>query len=157
MPRCRAPGLLAAMLLAAFAGTGGAGELPPTGAESLLPWLQAGRYTGWMAETAPHASDGPHFGKVRAFLNAPLAASLGAGELEHATGAAAVKELYGMGNEVRGWAVAVKLPGTGGGGSRWYWFEYFDGRVVSDARGASLCASCHTAGRDYVLSPWPLP
>ncbi len=68
----------------------------------------------------------------------------------------AVKELFGMGETVRGWAVSLKLDGTSAGGSRWYWFEYFDGRVVADARGAPLCAGCHAAGRDFVLIPWPL-
>ena len=93
---------------------------------------------------------------MRAYLNPSLAASLGEAEA-HDVGAAAVKELYGSGDRVRGWAVAIKLDGSGSGGARWYWFEHFDGRLVADARGAPLCAGCHAAGRDFVLSPWPLP
>ena len=146
------------MALTTFTGITGAAETPPTGVDALLPWLQAGHYQQWQSESRAHESTGPHFGKVRAYLNPLLAASLRAGRDygEHARGVAAVKELYGMGETVRGWAVSLKLDGTSGAGSRWYWFEYFDGRVVADARGAPLCAGCHAAGRDFVLTPWPL-
>jgi len=149
---------LISMALTTFAGITGAAETPPTGVDALLPWLQAGHYQQWQSESRAHESTGPHFGKVRAYLNPLLAASLRAGrdDGEHARGVAAVKELYGMGETVRGWAVSLKLDGTSAGGSRWYWFEYFDGRVVADARGAPLCAGCHAAGRDFVLVPWPL-
>lgn len=149
--------LLVSTLLVFLAGGALAGESPPMGAASLLPWLESGRYRGWAAESGPHASAGPHFGKVRAFINPSLAASMGAADTEHRPGAAAVKELYGGGDRVRGWSVSIKLDGAGIGGARWYWFEYFDGRIVADARGAPLCASCHAAGRDFVLSTWPLP
>src|SRR5689334_142396 len=44
-------------------GTGGAnmGAVPANGAE-LFPWLQAGNYMGFTAESAKHASTGPHGG-----------------------------------------------------------------------------------------------
>ena len=146
------------MALATVTGIAAAAQTPPTGADGLLPWLQAGHYRQWQSESRAHASTGPHFGKVRTYVNAPLAASLGAGNSagEHPRGVAAVKELFGMGEIVRGWAVSLKLAATSGGGARWYWFEYFDGRLVADARGAPLCAGCHGAGRDFVLVPWPL-
>ncbi|MEE8285105.1 MAG: hypothetical protein V3R72_00240 [Gammaproteobacteria bacterium] len=157
VPRSPA-GWLALISLATVTGIAGAAQTPPTGAHGLLPWLQAGHYRQWQSESRAHASTGPHFGKVRAYLNPPLAASLGAGNGagEHPRGAAAVKELFGMGETVRGWAVSLKLDSASAGGSRWYWFEYFDGQVVADARGAPLCAGCHEAGRDFVLIPWPL-
>ncbi len=86
----------------------------------------------------------------------PLWAPVPAPASIRGTCVAAVKELFGMGETVRGWAVSLKLDATSGGGARWYWFEYFDGRLVADARGAPLCAGCHGAGRDFVLVPWPL-
>ncbi len=153
---------LISMALTTATGIAAAAETPPTGVAALLPWLQAGHYEQWQSESRAHESTGPHFGKVRADLNPPLAASMRAGagnsdsDAEHPRGVAAVKELFGMGEMVRGWAVSLKLDGTSAGGSRWYWFEYFDGRVVADTRGAPLCAGCHTAGRDFVLIPWPL-
>ena len=154
------PRRLALIVLTTVTGITAAAETPPTGVNALLPWLQAGHYRQWQSESRAHASTGPHFGKVRAYLNPTLAASLRAGagdsDAEHARGVAAVKELYGMGETVRGWAVSLKLDGTSAGGSRWYWFEYFDGQVVADARGTPLCAGCHAAGRDFVLVPWPL-
>ncbi len=153
------PCWLASIALAAVTGIAAAAQTPPTGADALLPWLQAGHYRQWQSESRAHASAGPHFGKVRAYLNPPLAASLAAGNGagEHPRGVAAVKELFGMGDKVRGWAVSLKLAGTSAGGSRWYWFEYFDGQLVADARGAPLCAGCHATGQDFVLVPWPLP
>ncbi len=147
---------LISMVLTTVTGIAGAAETPPTGVAALLPWLQAGQYEQWQSESRAHDSTGPHFGKVRAYLNPSLAASLRDGGGEHPRGVAAVKELFGIGETVRGWAVSLKLGGTSAGGSRWFWFEYFDGRVVADARGAPLCAGCHAAGRDFVLTPWPL-
>ncbi len=156
VPRSPAPYLLALIALAAATGVSGAAETPPTGIDALLPWLQAGHYRQWQSESSAHESSGPHFGKVRTYLNLSLAASLRDGNAEHPRGVAAVKELFGRGEMARGWAVSLKLDETSAGGSRWYWFEYFDAQVVADARGAPLCGGCHAAGRDFVLTPWPL-
>ena len=117
-----------------------------------------GHYKQWQSESSAHESTGPHFGKARTYLNPSLAASLrdGDGDAEHPRAVAAVKELFGRGETVRGWSVSLKLDGISARGSRWYWFEVFDAHVVADARGAPLCAGCHAAGRDFVLTPWPL-
>ena len=129
---------------------------PPLGGTALAEWLQAGHYKTWQAESAVHASTGPHFGKVRAFLNPALFDSMTAQSGQHPRGAVAVKELYGDGDTVRGWAVAIKIAAESSGGSNWYWYEIFDNRTVRDARGVPLCSGCHSTGRDYVLTPWPL-
>ena len=148
--------MLAALFLGTMGATSTASETVPTGAASLLPWLQNGKYKGWSAESTTHGSAGPHFGKVRAYLNSTLVASLRDGAKEHPRGAAMVKELYGMGEAVRGWAVALKLEAESAAGTHWYWFEYYDGKLVADTRGAPLCAGCHAAGQDFVLTAWPL-
>ena len=129
---------------------------PPPGGAALAEWLQAGHYKTWQSESAVHASAGPHFGKVRAFLNTALFDSRTAQNEQHPKGAVAVKELYGNGDTVRGWAVAIKLAPESNGGSNWYWYEIFDRSTVRDARDAPLCSGCHSTGRDYVLTPWPL-
>jgi hypothetical protein len=130
-------------------------DVPPTGSAALRPWLEAGEYLDWTAESAPHASTGPHFGTVRTFVNGPLLDSLTAAGDPHPLDAAAVKELYGGGTEVVGWSVMVKVAdGTGGG--TWYWLEYYAGSTYADGVGDSLCTGCHGAGTDHVLTPFPL-
>ncbi len=134
---------------------GSAVEVPPMGAAALLPWLQAGEYLDWTAESAVHASTGPHFGSVRTFVNGPLLDSLAATGDPHPIDAASVKELYGSGDEVLGWSVMVKVA-DGTGGDTWYWLEYYQGSTYADGVGASLCTGCHDAGTDNVLTPFPL-
>jgi hypothetical protein len=129
---------------------------PPPGGTALAGWLSAGHYRQWRSESQTHASQGPHFGRVRAYLNPVLFQSLRSSAREHPKGAVAVKELYGDGDKVLGWSVAIKTEATSAVGANWYWFEKFETRVVADAKGVLLCRGCHLAGRDYVLTPWPL-
>jgi hypothetical protein len=129
---------------------------PPLGGTALTEWLSAGHYRQWRSESRTHASQGPHFGRVRAYLNPALFDSLNAGKKDHPKGAVAVKELYGDGDKVLGWSVAIKTEAASAAGANWYWYEKFEARVVADAKGVLLCRGCHIAGRDYVLTPWPL-
>lgn len=77
------------------------------------------------------------------------------GAKQHPKGAAAVKELYGQGDNVKGWSVSIKTDG-GDSGTGWYWYETYEARRVADGQGVLLCRSCHFTGRNYVLTPWPL-
>lgn len=130
---------------------------PPLGGPELAEWLQAGHYKSWQAESRIHPSHGPHFGKVRAYLNPVLFESMQANNKEHPVRSVAVKELYGDGDTVQGWAVEIKTAtGQKDGGNNWYWYEIFSNRTVRDAQGVALCSGCHNTGRDYVLTPWPL-
>jgi len=129
---------------------------PATEPAALLTWLQAGGYRDWEAESAPHPSAGPHGGRVRTFLNPALFASLSAGDAQHPAGAAAVKELYSDGEEVRGWAVMVKLQAESDRGRGWYWYETFGSGPPLEGVGIGVCTGCHSAGRDFVRIPFPL-
>jgi len=138
-------------------------QIPPSDAAALLAWLQAGNYLEWTAESAPHPSGGPHFGRVRTYLNDALFASLTAGDEAHPAGAAAVKELYGgSGDEVRGWSVSIKTAAASAGGANWYWLEHFNGNSVAAGQGIGLCTGCHSqnyrtfTSKDLVLIPFPL-
>jgi hypothetical protein len=124
----------------------------PTSSRELLAWLQAGMYKSWTAESAPHPSAGPHGATVRTFLNDLVLQSLAAGNAAHPTGSALVKELYFNGTTVQGWAVEVKVQDDSAGGRGWYWWE---GEGLSGL-GNPTCTGCHSAGRDYVLTPFPL-
>lgn len=131
----------------------------PTEPAALQQWLATGSYSRWQAESKTHPSEGPHGGHVRTFLSADLAASLAAGT-DHPAGAASVKELYGDGTAVTGWAVSVKLTGDSADGDGWYWYEVFTTEPAGTADyqgvGLDLCTDCHVAGSDYVLIPFPL-
>ncbi len=156
-PQGRLIARVAAVWIAGLFASAGAEapEIPASGA-ALADWLKAGHYRAWRGEGALHDSAGPHFGKVRAYLNPALFDSMQAGSKLHPKGAVAVKELYGGGERVLGWSVAVKLEDASAGGGNWYWYEKFEDRTVADARGVLLCRACHLTGRDYVLTPWPL-
>ena len=129
---------------------------PPLGGAALEAWLKAGHYKNWRSESGVHASQGPHFGKVRAYLNPALFQSLQSQARQHPKMAVAVKELYGEGERLQGWSVAIKTGADSNGGSNWYWYEIFQKKVIKDGQGVLLCRGCHFTGRDYVLTPWPL-
>lgn len=128
----------------------------PTEAGALLQWLEAEPYLDWPGESAIHDSAGPHFGNVRTWVHPDLEASLAAGDAQHPSGAAAVKELYGDGEVRLGWAVEVKLEDDSAGGDNWYWYELYEGGVLADGNGVGVCTGCHGGGQDYVLTPFPL-
>jgi hypothetical protein len=129
-------------------------QLPPAGAAALVPWLEAGSYLDWAAESGIHASAGPHGGDVRTYVNAALFDSLSANATSHPVDAAVVKELYD-GNAVAGWAVMTKVA-PGEGGDTWYWYELVGSSTYADGIGEDLCSGCHQDGVDQVLTPFPL-
>ncbi|MBM4376783.1 MAG: hypothetical protein FJ095_17005 [Deltaproteobacteria bacterium] len=136
--------------------SGGSSELPPAGGQALLDWLKAKSYVGWAAESHIHPSTGPHFGDVRVFLNGALKGSLEGQAAEHPAGSAAVKEFYGNGSTLLGWAVAIKLTADSDAGKSWHWYEHYNGSKLADGTGVSHCVNCHADGKDYVLIPFPL-
>jgi len=141
----------------ADAGTGTGPQDPPTNGTELQTWLDSGFYEGWVGESAPHTSTGPHFGFVRTFVNNTLLESLQAGNASHPVGAASVKELYGASDAaVLGHAVMVKVQEDSAGGDGWYWYEFYQGSTFADSTGNSTCTGCHSAGSDYVRTPFPL-
>jgi hypothetical protein len=130
--------------------------LPPAHSAELRPWLEAGEYLDWQVESGVHPSTGPHFGGVRTFVNDVLYDSLATGASSHPEGSAAIKELYGSGDTVRGWSVEIKLQADSAGGDGWYWYEGYQDSVYADGTGDGGCTGCHGGGSDYVLTPFPL-
>jgi hypothetical protein len=140
-------------------GGGSNGAVPASGME-LFPWLQAGNYMGFTAESAQHASTGPHGGNVRTFVNPILFDALSSGSTDFPIGASAVKELWGNGSKLLGWAVFVKTQAASAGGSGFYWYENYSttdpSSPVADGNGVGLCTGCHSNGTDFFKSPFPL-
>jgi len=129
----------------------GSGSDRPAEVEAVLTAIEDESYTQWEAEPEPHPPIGnsPH-GEVRTFFNAALAESMGAGNTEHPVGAAAVKESWADG-EIAGHFVEVKVA-EGTGEETWYWWSDLAG--VDDV-GVQGCLGCHSAGVDYVTTPYP--
>lgn len=130
---------------------------PPVESEALAAWLERGEYEPFTSERAVHASAGPHR-FVKVFLNESLAASLGADDAVHPVGAAAIKELYDRpGGALTGWAVAIKTADNQVK-EDWLWYERTKGSAApsTNRNGQPICASCHEAGRDYILTEFPL-
>ncbi len=127
----------------------------PTSEAELLEWLEAGMYTAWAAEAESHPSAGPHFTSVRTFVNEDLLGSLEGGGEDHPVGSATVKELFGAGPDVAGWAVLVKVA-PGSSVDNWYWYEWFEGETFADGTGIDGCGNCHGLGVDYIRTELPL-
>lgn len=131
-------------------------NIPPTKRKAMLAWLAEKRYLeAFTAEPAVHPSEGPHGGNVRTFFNSILVEDLRAGRTSFRKGAAMVKELYfGSTDTVRGYAVMVKVKKkAGSSGQGWLFMESFNGTQADFyGRGIGVCADCHGAGTDYLLS-----
>ncbi len=131
----------------------------PLDTVALHEYLRSGAYRAWAGESAPHPSTGPHGGNVRTYVSPGLLASLQQAGA-HPKDATTIKELYGSGSTVTGWAVGIKLADDSDGGRAWYWYEVFStqpgARPAFAGQGLPLCGNCHSDGRDYVLTPYPL-
>ncbi|MEW6734559.1 MAG: hypothetical protein AB1489_24755 [Acidobacteriota bacterium] len=133
--------------------------IPPKKKGKLLTWLKAGIYKKrYIAEPQVHSSTGPHGGNVRTYYNPILTQNILDGKKVWQPGAAMVKELYFSGNEqVIGYSVMIKLDeNSGTHGEGWLFYETFDGTNTNPffGRGLPICANCHQAGVDYLLSPF---
>lgn len=132
----------------------------PSDPAALVTFLRSGEYRGYARESAPHASTGPHGGRVLTYINDILARSLEAGAPEHPRCAASVKELFLGRAEVSGWAVFVKATASSQSGSGFYWLETTstaaDHPPDFQGFGVGLCVGCHALGRDHFRAPWPL-
>ncbi|MGQ0508640.1 MAG: hypothetical protein ACT4TC_25350 [Myxococcaceae bacterium] len=130
----------------------GGTQLLDVSQQGLIQLIRGGGYKGWRSEPAPHASAGPHGGRVRTWLNDALYASSAAKNETHPNGSISVKELYGQGagTTPTGFAVDVK-DNTG----TWVFLEGFEPTLTQYYfRGTgNLCSGCHGSGDDFLLTP----
>lgn len=129
----------------------------PTNADDLMKFLQEGKYKSWPKESKVHAATlgSPH-GPVLVYVNEILDQSLKAGNSTHPVGAASIKELYQSDmTTLNGYAVMVKAT-AGSGGNTWYWYEKIGSNVVANSTGAVVCTGCHSPGKDFFRTEYPL-
>ena len=132
--------------------------------KKLFSYLQKGTYKNFAAkESSMHPSTGPHTKiglPVRVFLDPKMDASLRAGNASHPAGSGIVKEMYNANGNLQGWAVMVKTGANSDDGKGWFWYEVTsttDGSApVAVGNGVPLCFGCHTIGKDFVLTGYPL-
>ena len=139
----------------------------PLDKEELFQFLTEGRYKEFPAsESGTHPSAGPHsvkdtFGQpVRTYLNETVLNSLRAGNKVHPKGSGIVKEMYSKTGKLEGFAVSVKTQENSDGGNGWFWYEATSmtdsNALVANGNGVALCYGCHSSGRDFVLTRFPL-
>jgi hypothetical protein len=132
-------------------------ETPPTSVSEMKTWLQAGSYQSWSAEGAVHAGRGPHFSRVRVYVNSVMDGALATGATSVPPLSAAIKEMYGPdGDTVRGWAVMVKAKEAEKNGDAWFWYEIYDDNVLAAGDGVGACVDCHAQSRDFFVTTYPL-
>lgn len=132
----------------------------PASAAALFEYLKAARYKSFAHESVAHPSRGQHPVNVIAYLNPALNNSMAAGNTEHPTGSAAILEMLDADGALTGWGGSVKTHAASLGGSGWFWYEVrstTDGENPAASNwGIPSCVGCHTSGRDFVLSDYPL-
>lgn len=136
----------------------------PTDVDALFSYLKKGSYKSLAAqESRPHPTRGPHTDlgwPVRVFLDPVINASLEAGNKSHPVGSSIVKEMFNDKGDLQGWAVMVKTQDDSAGGKGWFWYETTNTTNASDpvaaGNGVQLCQGCHSIGKDFVLTTFPL-
>lgn len=123
-------------------------SLPPLGGAALRTWLAAGAYKQWHCEaTIMNPRPRGAHGRNRVCSNDLLSAA--DPNAPFPPGSAAVKELYGSGDKLVGYAVSRKVT-AGTDGARWFWSE-----GGNEGVGIGGCAGCHGqaamyGGHDFV-------
>ena len=136
----------------------------PTDTAALFQFLKDGGYKDFpVQESQSHPSRGPHSTlgwPVRVFIDATTDASLKAGNASHPAGASLVKEMYTEAGVLQGWAVMVKTQADSANGQGWFWYETTNvddaSDIVAAGNGVPLCFGCHSLGKDFVLTSYPL-
>lgn len=143
---------------AAAAAMGGSGDSKYE--DALFRFLKAGKYRSFQhdSKVRPSAARTAH-GDVAVYVNDKLGQSMAQKSQIHPVGSFAVKELHKDGLLI-GWASAYKARKDDGAGSGWYWYENLstkDGmNPVASGFGHQMCTGCHTQGKDFVATGWPL-
>jgi hypothetical protein len=125
-------------------------ELPTGSAAAIDAWIAGGAYKSWKCETAAHAPVGNSAHGRNRICSNPTLSNHGTGA--YPVGAANMKELYGSGNAITGYALMVKKT-SGTAADTWFYYEKIGASVVANGLGAGGCTGCHSgAPNDNVYS-----
>ena len=146
------------------ADTGTVDSVVPTDTGALFTFLKEEKYKDFPAqESASHPTRGPHSTlgwPVRVFIDAKADAALKAGDASLPAGSSLVKEMYTEAGVLQGWAVMVKTQADSADGQGWFWYETTNvndpADIVAAGNGVPLCFGCHSLGKDFVLTGYPL-
>ncbi len=94
-----------------------------------------------------------------AYFSTVLDESLRGPNTTHPRGSAAIMEVIRADGTISSWLVSVKTNLQSDAGLGWFWYEVLNttdmaAPIVADW-GVTSCVSCHTAGRDFILSDYP--
>jgi hypothetical protein len=135
------------------------GDTVPAAADALFSYLQDRHYQSSPHEPNVHGSNGGHGTSVMAYFSTVLDESLRGPNTTHPRGSAAIMEVMGADGTILSWLVSVKTNLQSDAGLGWFWYEVLNttdmaAPIVADW-GVASCMSCHTAGRDFILSDYP--
>jgi hypothetical protein len=136
----------------------------PTKPRALFDWLKSQKYQSFVAkEFKAHPGRGPHteFGlPVRVFMNDVIATSKKQGKKQLPVNSCVVKEMFTKAGDLQGWAVMIKTNDDSNSGKGWFWYEVTSAtdpsKIAAIGNGVPGCMGCHAAGRDMVLTSFPL-
>lgn len=135
-------------------------DVGPRDQEGLQAWLEAGNYSSFEGESAPHVTEGPHAmpeeDLVQVYMNDCLTESIAAGNTVHPIGSMSVKEMYGTGDTVIALSAMIKVDDQSpDDGNDWYFHTIVGDEVKASETGSAACFDCHVMGTDFVQTPYP--
>ncbi len=136
----------------------------PLKPRALFNWLKSKKYHSFAAkESKPHPGRGLHmeFGlPVRVFMNDVIVKSHKQDQKQVPVNSCVVKEMFTQAGDLQGWAVMVKTHDDTKSGKGWFWYEVTSAadpsKIAAIGNGVPGCRGCHSAGRDMVLTSFPL-
>jgi hypothetical protein len=136
----------------------------PTDPSRLFDWLKDGKYHSFPAkESQAHPGRGPHTAfelPVRVFMNDVFSQSKERGQAILPANSCVVKEMFTKSGNLQGWAVMVKTHDDADAGKGWFWYEVTSAtnpsKIAAIGNGVPGCVGCHTAGKDMILTAFPL-
>jgi hypothetical protein len=128
-----------------------------TTAEALWTHLQQNQYATawqhWPNREPFYPGQEPHGALLRTYLNPVAYGALQRGDSVLPAGSIIVKESYTQGRELINITSMSKVSGFAPDASDWFWMATQPDGSTEAAGRVAMCRDCHTAGRDFVMTP----
>lgn len=106
----------------------------------------------WPGKGELYAGGEPHGMLLTTYVNATAQTALTSGATTMPDGAVIVKENYMPDSTLAAVTVMYKRAGYDADAGDWYWAKYDPAGVVDVSGRVEACATCHSAGTDYLLT-----